>query len=49
MPTTVLIAEDHQIVRQGFKALLERQGFNVVGEAANGQEALQLTEICTRR
>ena len=44
MPITVLIADDHQLVRQGLKALLERDGFKVVGEAANGQEALRLVE-----
>jgi len=42
MPIQVLVADDHQLVRQGLKALLEREGFKVVGEAANGQEALQL-------
>jgi two-component system response regulator NreC len=44
MPVHVLIADDHQIVRQGLKALLEREGFKVVGEAANGQEAVQMAE-----
>jgi two-component system, NarL family, response regulator NreC len=44
MPITVLVADDHQLVRQGLKALLERDGFKVVGEAANGQEAVQLVE-----
>ena len=44
MPINVLVADDHQLVRQGLKALLEREGFKVVGEAANGQEALQLAE-----
>lgn len=44
MPITVLIADDHQLVREGLKALLEREGFKVLGEAANGQEALKLTE-----
>ncbi len=44
MPITVLIADDHQLVRQGLKALLEPDGFKVVGEAANGQEALRLVE-----
>lgn len=29
------------IVRQGFKALLEREGFDVVGEASNGRAAVQ--------
>ena len=38
----VLVAEDHQIVRQGLKGLLEKAGHEVVGEAADGQEALRL-------
>jgi DNA-binding NarL/FixJ family response regulator len=37
------MAEDHQIVRQGFKALLEQDGFEVVGEAGDGHEAVRLT------
>ena len=44
MPIQVIVADDHQLVRQGLRALLEREGFGVVGEAANGQEALQLAE-----
>lgn len=44
MATQVLVADDHQIVRQGLRALLEREGFKVVGEASNGQEALQLAQ-----
>jgi DNA-binding NarL/FixJ family response regulator len=42
MPLRVLIADDHSIVRAGFRALLERNGFEVVGEAVNGQEAVRL-------
>jgi len=42
MPTSVLIADDHQIVRQGLRMLLEREGFDVVGEASDGHEALEL-------
>jgi DNA-binding NarL/FixJ family response regulator len=38
----VLLADDHCIVRQGLRALLERNGFEVVGEAGNGEEALEL-------
>jgi len=38
------MAEDHQIVRQGFKALLEQEGFDVVGEAGDGHEAVRLIE-----
>ena len=44
MPIQILVADDHQLVRQGLKVLLEREGFKVVGEAANGQEALHLAE-----
>ena len=41
---TVLLAEDHQIVREGFRALLEHESdIEVVGEAANGRQAVQLT------
>jgi DNA-binding NarL/FixJ family response regulator len=42
MPVRILLADDHQIVRQGLKALLEQKGFFVAGEAADGHEALQL-------
>ncbi len=44
MATTVFVADDHQIVREGLKALLERDGFKVVGEAADGREAVKLVE-----
>lgn len=41
----VIIAEDHTLVRQGIRALLERSGeVQVVAEAATGEEAVQLTE-----
>ncbi|PYR95497.1 MAG: DNA-binding response regulator [Acidobacteria bacterium] len=42
MPPRVLLADDHVIVRQGFRALLEREGLEVVAEAANGHEAVRL-------
>jgi two-component system NarL family response regulator len=39
----ILIAEDHHIVRQGFIALLRTvEGFDVVAEASNGDQALEL-------
>ena len=41
----VLIAEDHLMVRAGLRALLEKEGgIKIVGEASNGQEAVQLAE-----
>ena len=42
MSIRVVLADDHAIVRQGIKAGLEMEGFEVVGEASNGQEAIQL-------
>jgi DNA-binding NarL/FixJ family response regulator len=42
MTARLLLADDHALVRQGLKAFLERQGFQVACEAANGQEALQM-------
>ena len=42
MSLSVLIADDHVLVRQGLRALLEREGLDVVGEASNGQEAVQV-------
>lgn len=44
MRTRVLLADDHGLVRQGLKTLLEGQGFQVVGEASDGQEALRAVE-----
>lgn len=41
----VLIAEDHLMVRAGIRALLEKSGdIHVLGEASNGQEAVEMTE-----
>ncbi len=42
MPIRVILADDHALVRQGLKALLEREGFLVAGEASDGQEAVRL-------
>ena len=43
--TTIVIAEDHHVVRDGLRALLAAQkDFSLVGEAADGLEAAQLTE-----
>lgn len=42
MARKILIADDHLIVRQGLRALLLGEGFEVVGEAINGQQAVEL-------
>lgn len=41
MPVSVLLADDHQIVRQGVRVLLENEGFEVVSETADGREAVE--------
>ena len=38
----MLLADDHAMIREGLRALLEKQGFDVVAEARNGQQAEQL-------
>lgn len=44
MAIRILIAEDHQLVRQGIRALLEKAGYLVVGEASDGREAFRLAQ-----
>jgi DNA-binding NarL/FixJ family response regulator len=42
-PITVVLADDHHLVRRGFRRMLEDDpGILVVGEAANGEEAIRL-------
>ena len=40
--TTVLIVDDHPIVRLSLRLLLERERFHVVGEVGNGSEVAQV-------
>jgi DNA-binding NarL/FixJ family response regulator len=42
--TRVLIADDHAMVREGLHWALEHAGYDVVGEAADGEEAVEMTE-----
>jgi DNA-binding NarL/FixJ family response regulator len=44
MPIRIVLADDHVLVRQGLKSLLEREGFQVVAEASDGQEAVRHVE-----
>jgi DNA-binding NarL/FixJ family response regulator len=44
MCATVLLADDHPFVRQGVRRLLEREEFEVLGEAEDGLEAISLAE-----
>jgi len=40
--TRVIVADDQELVRAGFRLILERNGIEVLGEAANGVEAVAL-------
>ncbi len=42
MPTSILLADDHRMVREALRVLLEREGFAVVAEAATGRDAVAL-------
>lgn len=45
MPIRVLIADDHAIIRDGLKPLIKQSpNLEQVGEAANGLEAVELTD-----
>ena len=41
--TRVLVVDDQELVRAGFRMILERGGVEVVGEAADGVDAVRLT------
>lgn len=45
MPARIVLADDHVLVRQGLKSLLEREGYRVVAEASDGQEALREVDL----
>lgn len=46
MALQILLADDHATFRQSLRALLEREGFTIVGEACDGREALKLAREC---
>jgi DNA-binding NarL/FixJ family response regulator len=42
-PLRILIADDHELIREGLKARIEKQpGWKVCGEAVNGRQAVEL-------
>jgi len=44
MPLRILLADDHQMFTQSLRSVLEREKFEVVGEATDGHEAVKLAE-----
>lgn len=45
MKTTVLLADDHKVIREGLRNLIEQQSdMEVVGEASDGRDAIDLCE-----
>lgn len=48
MTLRVLLVDDHELMRQGLRSILESEGgVEVVGEAANGREAIELAKKLT--
>jgi DNA-binding NarL/FixJ family response regulator len=46
-PIRVLVADDHTVVREGIRYVLEREpGFEIVGEAGSGSDVVALAEQC---
>jgi DNA-binding NarL/FixJ family response regulator len=44
MPIRVILADDHLIVRQGLRMVLEKEQIEVLGEAADGFEAIRMIQ-----
>lgn len=40
---SILIVDDHPIIRLGVRMILENEGYNVIGESDNGADAMQMT------
>src|SRR4051794_41122875 len=46
MPVRVLLVDDYLMFREGLKILLEKHGLIVVGEAADGAQAVKMVRSC---
>src|SRR5258706_15451057 len=44
MPHRILLADDHAVLRDGLRALLEAAGYQIVGESGHGRETLRLVD-----
>jgi DNA-binding NarL/FixJ family response regulator len=48
MTLRVVLVDDHELMREGLRSILEREdGVEIVGEAANGREAIELAKRLT--
>lgn len=47
MPLRIILADDHLIVRQGLRSILEQEAYTVLGEAGDGREAVRLAQELT--
>ena len=47
-PTRVLIAEDEALIRLDLKEMLEEEGYDVVAEAGDGEQAVERAPNCVR-
>jgi AmiR/NasT family two-component response regulator len=45
VPHRVLIAEDEALIRMDLAEMLREEGYEIVGEASDGQEAVELAEL----
>jgi DNA-binding NarL/FixJ family response regulator len=45
MPLRILLVDDHNVVRQGFRSLLEREGFVIAAEGVDGRDAVRLARM----
>lgn len=45
--TRILLADDHAMLREGLRRSLAHEGYDIVGEAADGQQALELVDVHT--
>lgn len=43
MGPSIVLVDDDPIIRMDIREMLEDQGYSVVGEAKNGEEAIELT------
>ena len=44
MALQILVTDDHRLLREGLRSLLENEGFQVTGEAADGRTAVKLAK-----